>query len=154
MNNIDLVEVAYNFVLDYFKNKNIASDSISFSDICDGVMKVLNISKKDFEKNIGSFYVDLMQDKRLIYLGNDKWNLKDRITLETYKKSLNSLYDYDSTVSTDESFIDNIENDIDNADSFDIVDDYESATSDDLDDIDFDDNKDKDIENDVDDDEL
>ncbi len=103
MNNQDLIDVAFECVLDYFKNKKPEA-TISFEEICDAVIKKTKISKTDFDKIIGSFYVDLMQDRRLIYLGNDSWNLKDRIKLDQYLKNLNSLYDYDSSQDVEDGY--------------------------------------------------
>lgn len=103
MNNKDLIDVAFECVLEYFENKK-NDTTISFDEICSAVIKKTNISKAEFDKNIGSFYVDLMQDRRLIYLGNDSWNLKDRIKLEQYLKNLNSLYDYDSSMDLEEGY--------------------------------------------------
>lgn len=103
MNNKDLIDVAFECVLEYFENKKNDA-TISFEEICSAVMKKTNTSKAEFDKNIGSFYVDLMQDRRLIYLGNDSWNLKDRIKLEQYLKNLNSLYDYDSSMDIEEGY--------------------------------------------------
>lgn len=129
MNNRDLIDIAFECTLDYFKNKKVES-TISFQEICDAVMKKTNMSKSDFEKIIGTFYVDLMQDRRLIYLGNDSWNLKDRIKLDQYLKNLNSLYDYDSSKDVEDGYENmlNIEED-----SKDIIED-EYNSNDDVDD--------------------
>ncbi len=126
MNSNDLIDVAYECVLDYFKDKKTDS-TISFNEICEAVMKKNKISKSDFEKIIGSFYVDLMQDRRLIYLGNDAWNLKDRIKLDQYLKNLNSLYDYDSSQDVEDGY----ENMIPNTDETkDIIDEYDNGEED------------------------
>lgn len=103
MNNRDLIDVAFECVLEYFKNKKVET-TISFEEICNEVMKKTNMSKSEFDKIVGSFYVDLMQDRRLIYLGNDSWNLKDRIKLDQYLKNLNSLYDYDSSKDVEDGY--------------------------------------------------
>ena len=102
----DLIDTTYEFVVDYFKKQNDVNATIDFRTICKGVCDAANISEQDFSEMLGSFYTDLLQDGRFVYLGNDKWNLKDRITLELYKKNQNSLYDYDGNVQFAEEYDD------------------------------------------------
>ena len=106
MLNRDLIDSTYEFVVDYFKKQNDINETIDFKTICKGACESTNISEEEFSEMLGSFYTDLLQDGRFVYLGNDKWNLKDRITLEVYKKNQNSLYDYDSSIQFAEEYDD------------------------------------------------
>lgn len=106
MLNKDLIDVAYSCVVNYFSKQKDPTVTLDFKTICSLTCKDAKISQEDFNEIIGSFYADLMQDGRFVFLGNDKWNLKDRITLEVYKKNLNSLYDYENTSTLAEEYDD------------------------------------------------
>ncbi|GAA5414948.1 DNA-directed RNA polymerase subunit delta [Ureaplasma ceti] len=99
----DLIDIAYECVESYFTKHKIKNDeTITFEKIVELTCKAAGISQKDFEAMVGSFYADLMQDGRFVFLGENKWNLKDRITMKEYKKNLNTLYEYEKTVSEEE----------------------------------------------------
>lgn len=97
MLNKDLVDIAYEYVCDFFQKTTKEDTTLDFKKICKGVKKLAKFSDEEFDKILGSFYVDLLQDNRFVFLGTDKWTLKDRISLEVYRKNQNSLYNYDTT---------------------------------------------------------
>lgn len=92
----DLVDVAYDFMVSYLKKHGKDKTTLEFSEISKGVQKIINMSDGEFDKLLGSLYVDLLQDGRFVYLGSDKWTLKDLISLELYNKNQNSLYNYEN----------------------------------------------------------
>lgn len=96
MLNKDLVDVAYDFMVDYLQKHGSEKTTLEFSDISKGIQKTIAMSDGEFNKLLGSLYVDLLQDGRFVYLGNDKWTLKDLISLELYNKNQNSLYNYEN----------------------------------------------------------
>lgn len=92
----DLVDVAYDFMVDYLQKHGEEKTTLEFSEISKGIQKIIGMSDGEFNKLLGSLYVDLLQDGRFVYLGNDKWTLKDLISLELYNKNQNSLYNYEN----------------------------------------------------------
>lgn len=96
MLNKDLVDVAYDFMVDYLQKHGDEKTTLEFSEISKGVQKIIEIGDGEFNKLLGSLYVDLLQDGRFVYLGSDKWTLKDLISLELYNKNQNSLYNYEN----------------------------------------------------------
>lgn len=106
MLNRDLIDITYDFVNNYFAKQKDTNATIDFKTICKGTAKEAKISDEEFSEMLGSFYTDLLQDGRFVYLGNDKWNLKERIPLDVYKKNQNSLYDYDNGLDFAEEYDD------------------------------------------------
>lgn len=93
MINKDLVDLCYESTANYYKKISDKQNvNIDFATICDNLKKYAKISDAEFSKVVGSFYVDLLQDNRFVFLGNDKWTLKENISLDCYKKNLNSFY--------------------------------------------------------------
>lgn len=93
MINKDLVDLCYESTVNYYKKISDKQNvNIDFATICDNLKKYAKISDAEFSKVVGSFYVDLLQDNRFVFLGNDKWTLKENISLDCYKKNLNSFY--------------------------------------------------------------
>lgn len=93
MLNRDLIDIAYEIMSENLSNsKNITT--INFKTIVDEVKKNPNINKSELDSNIGAFYVDLLQDNRFVFMGNDQWTLKEKISNEQYKRNQNSLYNF------------------------------------------------------------
>lgn len=97
MKNKDLIEEAYKIAKHEYKNKDF-----DFNNLCQKLVKKLTLDEKSFNEDVGAFYTDLLQDPRFTYINNNKWNLKENLTNEEYKRYLNSLYDYSSDVEEDE----------------------------------------------------
>lgn len=105
MINKDLVDLCYESISDYYKNISDKQNvTISFATICDHLKKYTKIPDGEFSKIVGSFYVDLLQDNRFVFLGNDKWTLKENISLESYTKNLNSFYNDVNLQSVEEEY--------------------------------------------------
>lgn len=92
----DLVDLGYEYAVDFFKKSQKENLALDFNKICKGVKKLGKFSDEEFDQILGSFYADLLQDNRFVFLGNDQWTLKDLIPIEQYRKNQNSLYNYDS----------------------------------------------------------
>lgn len=119
MINKDLVDLCYESTVNYYKKISDKQNvTIDFATICDILKKYAKISDAEFSKVIGSFYVDLLQDNRFVFLGNDKWTLKENISLDCYKKNLNSFYNDVNLSSFEEDYDEEIfnENTIDDED--------------------------------------
>lgn len=99
MINKDLIDLAYEVTEEIFA-KNSKIQNVNLKTIVDALKKKFNIDSKIIDNNIGSFYVELLQDNRFVFLGNDQWTLKYKITNEFYKRNQNSLYNFstDTTV--------------------------------------------------------
>lgn len=71
------------------------------------------ISKKEkLENNADdsyiNFYVDLLQDPRFVAIGNDKWKLREFVTISEFNKLSNSKYsnvEYNDSVNKDDEKI-------------------------------------------------
>lgn len=96
MLNKDLVDLSYDYACEFFAKATKDNATLDFKKICKGVKKLAKFSDEEFDQIIGSFYVDLLQDNRFVFLGNDKWTLKDNISLDVYNKNQNSLYKYNT----------------------------------------------------------
>lgn len=93
MINKDLIDLAYEVTEEIFLT-NPSIQNTNLKSIVDGLKKKFNIDSKMIDDNIGSFYVELLQDNRFVFLGNDQWTLKYKITNEFYKRNQNSLYNF------------------------------------------------------------
>lgn len=96
MKNIDIIDTAYNLANTHFKNKEFTFDKLTSL-----LLKELEIKKEEFTEQLGSLYVDLMQDSRFILMGENKWNLKENLSSSAYKKQLNALYDFSTEIHED-----------------------------------------------------
>lgn len=94
MLNKDLIDLAYEIMNENLSSSKNSSTTISFKSIVDGVKNKPNIDEAALDANIGAFYVDLLQDNRFVFMGNDQWTLKEKITNELYKRNQNSLYNF------------------------------------------------------------
>ena len=47
------------------------------------------------QKNISQFYVDMLQDKRFIFIGNRKWKIREFLKHDEIVKLENALYDFE-----------------------------------------------------------
>ena len=93
MKNRDLIDEAYKIATHDFKNKEF-----DFNVLCSKLIKKLDTTQDEFDKIVGSFYCDLLQDTRFIFIGNNKWSLKENLKIDEYRKYLHSLYDYSTDV--------------------------------------------------------
>lgn len=103
MPNRDLIDVTYEYMSQHFK-KNTNSKTLDFKTIANAVKREANVSDSEFNDKIGSYYVDLLQDNRFVFLGNDQWTLNELISNEVYKKNKNSLYNYNNDEVFEEAY--------------------------------------------------
>ncbi|MDE6472869.1 MAG: DNA-directed RNA polymerase subunit delta [Ureaplasma sp.] len=145
-------EIAYEIAKKDFKNKEF-----NFNDLVNKIIDKAEISKTEFNDQIGDFYTNLLQDVRFVFLGNNQWTLKENLKVAEYQIKMNSLYDFeqnDLVEDYEQNLIDSSENDEyknDNIEDDDIDFEYDHAEED-IDDENFDatlDEESKDLESDI-----
>lgn len=83
------ITLAYELALKNYKNK-----SFTFMQIWKDLVKKCKFDKEE-QKNISQFYVDLLQDKRFIFVGNKKWKIREFLKHDEIVKLENALYDFE-----------------------------------------------------------
>jgi len=83
------ITLAYEFELKNNKNK-----SFTFMQIWKDLVKKCKFDEEE-QKNISQFYVDLLQDKRFIFVGNKKWKIREFLKHDEIVKLENALYDFE-----------------------------------------------------------
>ena len=82
------ITLAYELALKNYKNK-----SFTFMQIWKDLVKKCKFDEEE-QKNISQFYVDLLQDKRFIFVGNKKWKIREFLKHDEIVKLENALYDF------------------------------------------------------------
>lgn len=80
-----MIETAYEII----KERN---DKISFQELCQEVCKRLGMTEEELGAKAGSFYTSLTLDGRLITLGNNVWDLRNRYKFEQVHIDMNDVY--------------------------------------------------------------
>lgn len=80
-----MIETAY----DIIKERN---DKISFQELCQEVCKRLGMTEEELGAKAGAFYTSLTLDGRLITLGNNVWDLRNRYKFEQVHIDMNDVY--------------------------------------------------------------
>ena len=83
------ITLAYELALKNYKNK-----SFTFMQIWKDLVKKCKFDEEE-QKNISQFYVDLLQDKRFIFVGNKKWKIREFLKHDEIVKLENALYDFE-----------------------------------------------------------
>ena len=65
------ITLAYELALKNYKNK-----PFTFMQIWKDLVKKCKFDEEE-QKNISQFYVDMLQDKRFIFIGNKKWKIRE-----------------------------------------------------------------------------
>ena len=84
-----IITLAYELALKNYKNK-----SFTFMQIWKDLVKKCKFDEEE-QKNISQFYVDLLQDKRFIFVGNKKWKIREFLKHDEIVKLENALYDFE-----------------------------------------------------------
>ena len=69
------------------------------------VIKFAHLNSDEALEEIGNFYSDIMQDPRFIYTGNNRWQLKEYVSLSEIDKMQSRMYDFKDVQVLDESVI-------------------------------------------------
>lgn len=78
-----------------YKNLKRKRKEIPFSKLWSEVTKELGITEEIAKRKMASFYNALMLDSRFISLEGNKWDLRERHTLDSIKIDPDLLEDYD-----------------------------------------------------------
>lgn len=97
----DLLDLAYDLVSKELKD---SKSSITFNQICDLIQKSTNMDKVELNSILGSLYTDFLQDHRFVFIGNNKWTLRDLQTLEFLKNNQSALYNYENVNDVKEAY--------------------------------------------------
>lgn len=84
-----IITLAYELALKNYKNK-----PFTFMQIWKDLVKKCKFDD-DEQKNISQFYVDILQDKRFIFIGNKKWKIREFLKHDEIVKLENALYDFE-----------------------------------------------------------
>lgn len=83
------ITLAYELALKNYKNK-----PFTFMQIWKDLVKKCKFDEEE-QKNISQFYVDMLQDKRFIFIGNKKWKIREFLKRDEIIKLENALYDFE-----------------------------------------------------------
>lgn len=97
----DLLDLAYDLVSKELKD---SKSSITFNKICDLIQKSTNMDKVELNSILGSLYTDFLQDPRFVFIGNNKWTLRDLQTLEFLKNNQSPLCNYENVNDVKEAY--------------------------------------------------
>ena len=84
-----LVDIAYEQSKTKFEKKQF-----TFNNLWATLVKNAKLTEQEQKENMGSLYVDILQDPRFIFLGNNTWKLREFLTREEIAMLENSLYDF------------------------------------------------------------
>jgi len=84
-----LVDLAYETAKEKFQKKHF-----TYSNLWTSLVKKVKLTEQEQQEDIGSLYVDILQDPRFIFLGNNTWRLREYLTREEIAMLENSLYDF------------------------------------------------------------
>ncbi|MDE5617798.1 MAG: DNA-directed RNA polymerase subunit delta [Ureaplasma sp.] len=97
----DLLDLAYDLVSKELKD---SKSSITFNQICDLIQKSTNMNKVELDSILGSLYTDFLQDPRFVFIGNNKWTLRNLQTLEFLRNNQTALYNYENVNDVKEAY--------------------------------------------------
>ena len=97
---VSLINIAYDISKKEYQNKDF-----TFNDLWKKVIKFEHLNSDESLEEIGNFYSDIMQDPRFIYTGNNKWQLKEYVSLSEIDKMQSRMYDFKDVQVLDESVI-------------------------------------------------
>ena len=97
---VSLINIAYDISKKEYQNKDF-----TFNDLWKKVIKFAHLNSDESLEEIGNFYSDIMQDPRFIYTGNNKWQLKEYVSLSEIDKMQSRMYDFKDVQVLDESVI-------------------------------------------------
>lgn len=97
----DLLDLAYDLISKELKD---SKSSITFNKICDLIQKSTNMDKVELNSILGSLYTDFLQDPRFVFIGNNKWTLRDLQTLEFLKNNQSALCNYENVNDVKEAY--------------------------------------------------
>jgi DNA-directed RNA polymerase delta subunit len=86
MANRHLIDLAYEIALSDFGKENFTFDEIW--------KRLVKKSKPSNSDAIGVLYSEMLQDYRFIFIGDNKWTLKENLTTGDIKKYKNALYGF------------------------------------------------------------
>lgn len=93
MENKHLIDIAYELAKNNFKEK-----SFDFNTIWSKVVKETKMNKEMQDKMIGVFYVDLLEDKRFLFIGKNSWRLKEFVHFDELDKYEKALFNFEGQV--------------------------------------------------------
>ena len=85
-----------------FECVSASKEPIPFSKIWAYVIKTTGISEEDAMKKAGQFYTNMLLDGRLVNLGDNMWDLRERHTYDTVHIPMGDVYS-DVEASDDDS---------------------------------------------------
>lgn len=104
--------------LELLSNKDItfyllegSKNSINTADLFKEIIKLLELSKSDFETKIGDYYTALATDKRFIMLEDGTWDLRSRHTSDKVVKIEENEDEEDEEIPKEEIVEEEIEED-------------------------------------------
>ena len=68
------------------------------------IQKSTNMDKVELNSILGSLYTDFLQDPRFVFIGNNKWTLRDLQTFEFLKNNQSALYNYENVNDVKEAY--------------------------------------------------
>lgn len=89
MINKHLIDIVYDNVKKNYENKQFP-----FSAIWKTLVKDAKLSAEEQRNEIGNLYVDILQDTRFVYVGNQKWRLREYLTQDEIANLQYKLYDF------------------------------------------------------------
>lgn len=98
----DLMEIAYEVAKENFKD-----DQFTFQKLWSLTWKnAPQFHDGDVKEWIGTFYTDLIQDKRFLIAGPNSWILREFVTVEQAEKMSNTMFLYEKEEIYEEGFED------------------------------------------------
>lgn len=84
-------------LIDYaFECMQKTQDRISFKDLWEQVVEAAGLSEEAANAKVARFYTNLSLDGRFVVLDDNKWDLRERHTLEEVHRDLGDIYSDDA----------------------------------------------------------
>ena len=75
-----------------FECLQMSESSVSFKDLWAYVCEHTEMSKEEQDASISSFYTSLLLDGRFVTLGENNWDLRDRVTFDKVHIDMKDVY--------------------------------------------------------------
>lgn len=89
MANKHLIDIVYDNA-----KKTYGDKSFPFNTIWKTLVKDAKLSTEEQKNEIGNLYVDILQDTRFVYVGAQKWRLREYLTQDEIANLQHKLYDF------------------------------------------------------------
>lgn len=96
MTNKHLIDIVYDNAKKTYEDKPFL-----FGTVWKTLVKDAKLSAEEQKNEIGNLYVDVLQDVRFVYVGNQKWRLREYLTQDEITNFQHKLYDFQQESLTD-----------------------------------------------------